>query len=259
MNMKTLTLACMVILFLTGCAKPKTNLSQHPVVVENSEGEMLSVDAVPIGSHSFVVLKMNSESAYLTMADSILPNINDSAIALCVEAAFTGKLLKDFKTTNVAGDYVIDGIFHKGYECKANTGFLYADKTIFTIASSAHCSEWIGKAQKDRGMLFQQMLLIQQGNDVYAGTPIKKRSQNIYRAACILNDGNFAVIQSLARLPLGDFIQSLITIGVSDALYLDMGRGWNYGWYRPSPEASPVELFDYRTPYQTNWLVIRKR
>lgn len=257
--MKTLILACMTILSLIGCAKPKTNLSESPVVVENTDVEMLSVDTVNIGKHSFMVMKMNPELAYLSMEDSILPSINDSSIALCVEAAFTGELLREFKTTNIAGDYVIDGILHKGYICKANTGFLYADKTIFTIAPSEHCSEWIEKAQNNRGMLFQQMLLIQQGKDVYAGTPIKKSSQNIYRAACIMNDGNFSVIQSVSSLPLEDFIQSLVELGVSDALYLDMGRGWNYGWYRQSPEDSPVELFDYRTQYQTNWLIIKVR
>lgn len=210
-----------------------------------------------VDSVVFIKLQMNPEVAYISMADSVIPSEKDSTIALCVEAAFTGELLKDFKSTNIGGDYVIDGTFHKGYKCKANTGFLYADKSVFTISSSEHCLEWIEKAKKNNGVLFQQILIIQNGKDVYCGTPIKPMTRNIYRAACIMNDGNFAVIQPEKATFLKDFINSLIKLGVSDALYLDMGNGWNYGWYRPTKCDDPTILFDYRTPYQTNWLLIK--
>ena len=50
------------------------------------------------------------------MADSVIPDINDSTIAMCVEAAFTGELLKDFKSTNVAGNYVVNGKLKKGFK-----------------------------------------------------------------------------------------------------------------------------------------------
>ena len=110
----------------------------HFVTVSNME-----IDSMP-----FIMLKMNNETAYISMVDSVIPSETDSTIGLCVEAAFTGELLKEFKTTNIGGDYVIDGVFHKGYKCKANTGFLYADKKIYTISSSQHCDEWIAKAQE---------------------------------------------------------------------------------------------------------------
>lgn len=72
-------------------------------------------------------------------------------------------------------------------------------------------------------------------------------------------DGSFAVIQSQKALPLRDFISALIDMDVSDALYLDMGTGWNYGWYRQTPASAPTKLFRYRTPYQTNWLLIKSK
>lgn len=202
---------------------------------------------------------MNPENAYVSMADSVMPSESDSTIALCVEAAFTGELLKNFTTINIAGDYVIDGNFRKGYKCKANTGFLYADRNVVTISSSDHCAEWIGKAKVNSGTLFQQMLLVQNGKNVYRGRPIKPVSRNIYRAACILNNGEFAVIQSEKQIPLNDFINNLVALGVTDALYLDVGTGWNYGWYRTNSNSTPVKLFNARSPYQTNWLIIRAR
>ena len=107
--------------------------------------------------------------------------------------------------------------------------------------------------------MFQQVLLVQNGKDVYTGKPIKVTSKNIYRAACIMSDGNFAVFQSHENLSLGRFIRSLVNLGVSDALYLDMGTGWNYGWYRETRKDASVRLFESRTPYQTNWLLIKAR
>lgn len=232
---------------------------QKDIVEELVPDTIVTLSNVERDSLPFLILKMNPEAAYISMADSVMPSETDSTIALCVEAAFTGELLKEFKTTNIGGNYVIDGVFHKGYKCKANTGFLYADKKIYTISSYEHCDEWIEKARENGGTLFQQILIVQNGKNVYKGTPIKPTTANIYRSACILNDGNFAVIQSAKVLSLNDFINSLIEMGVSDALYLDMGRGWNYGWYRETVESHATKLFDYKTPYQTNWLIIKAK
>lgn len=227
----------------------------NPTVADS----LLYVSTDTLDSTSFITLKMNPSTAYITMADSIIPAETDSTIALCVEAAFTGELLREFKSSNVAGDYVIDGNFHRGYKCTANTGFLYADKSIFTISSLEYCADWIKKAQMNNGCLFQQILLMKNGKNVYKRTPIKPTASNVYRSACIMNDGNFVVIQSKNPLPLTNFIESLIAMGVSDALYLDMGKGWNYGWYRETSDSKAMKLFDHRTPYQTNWLVIKSK
>lgn len=220
---------------------------------------LVALSTISVESTDFIQIRMNPAKAYVTMADSVMPSEADPTIGLCVEAAFTGQLLPEFKADNVAGDYVVEGKLRKGYKCKANTGFLYADKTSCTISTSQNCKQWIVRAQKTQGSLFQQMLLVKAGASVYQGKPIKLRSSNIYRSACIMKDGSFAVIQSKTALPLGQFIKSLIAMGVRDALYLDMGSGWNYGWYCTTTASAPVRMFDYRIPYQTNWLVIKRR
>ena len=161
---------------IVSCGYSKKNADVVDVSVGKIEqtDTMLFVDNAVVDSISFIMLKMNHDVSYITMADSVIPSQTDSTIALCVEAAFTGELMKEFKSTNIGGDYVIDGTFHKGYKCKANTGFLYADKSVFTISSSEHCAEWIEKAKKNKGILFQQILIIQNGKNVYRGTPIKQ-------------------------------------------------------------------------------------
>lgn len=246
---------------IASCVSPNNagDYSDTGDIEKNSVVTMLFVENLTVDGMKFLKFQMNPATSYITMVDSVMPSQSDSTIALCVEAAFTGELLKDFKTTNIGGDYVIDGTFHKGYKCNANTGFLYANKTIYTISPSEYCNEWIEKAQKYHGTLFQQMLLVHNGKNVYRETPIKPTTSNIYRSVCIMNDGNFAVIQSLSPLPLKNFIESLMAMGVSDALYLDMGKGWNYGWYRETVDSAPINLFDYKSPYQTNWLIIKAK
>ena len=259
--MKYLTIIILVLFALASC-KTKIQKSVSADKVEeaaNMQDTLLFKSTANVDNISFIILRAHPSTTLITMADSVIPAINDSTIALCVEAAFTGELLPEFKSTNVAGDYVIDGVFHKGYKCKANTGFLCTVNGHPFISPSEHVKEWIDKSVASGATLFQQILIVQNGKDVYRGIPIKPSTKNIYRAACIMSDGNFAVIQSEKSRPLIDFIASLIKLGVSDALYLDMGTGWDYGWYRETSESPAVKLFDVRTPYQTNWLIIRKR
>lgn len=248
-------------LSLVGCAQSETRQEAAQVKPTQTKpaDTLVTVSKISVQSTDFIKMQMNSDKAYITMADSVIPSEADPTIGICVEAAFTGELLPEFKSSNVAGNYVIDGELHKGYKCNANTGFLYADKSTFTISSSQHCSKWIKKAQTSKGCLFQQMLLVNDGANVYRGKPIKSGSSNIYRSACIMEDGSFAVIQSKTALPLAQFINSLIAMGVKDALYLDMGVGWNFGWYRTTTASAPVRLFNYKSEYQTNWLVVKSR
>ena len=214
-----------------------------------------------VDSVKFIIMKMDFDQCYVSMADSVMPSKNDSTIFLCVEAAFTGQLLKQFKPNNVAGNYVIDGKLKKGYKCKANTGYLLWIPDSLGGIWSGDSREAEALAVKHKGTLFHQMLLIEDYKNVYAGHPIKPKAKNIYRAACTVDDGyfSFAVIQSLEPITLEAFIKSLQEMYVKEALYLDMGTGWNYGWYRESSSSPAVELFKVKSPYQTNWLVIKAK
>ena len=236
------------------CGVADVAMAQAPRVdtlIFVSEAE---VDSIP-----FILLKMNPETAVVTFADAVIPSLNDSSVALCVEAAFNGQLLKEFQSSNVSGDYMIDGVLHKGYRTPVNTGFLATVDGVPFISSVSDYRQWLNETHSNTTCMFHQVLLVKDGQYVYSGRPIKPTSRNIYRAACILDDGSFVVIQSKAVVQLRQFILSLMQLGVSDALYLDMGGGWNYGWYRETTQSMSVELFKNKTPYQTNWLVVKAK
>ena len=236
------------------------------------EGKILDSDSIDndtalfvshetINGVPFILLRMNRDVAYITMADSVIPDRNDSTIFLCVEAAFTGETLKVFKSTNVAGDYVIEGRRRKGYDCSDNTGYLLAtadgDVRIGENSDSVHLEDMMQAAQQEQGSLFQQELIIHQHKAVGG---VHANKSNIYRAACKTFDGaDFIVIQSESALLFQDFVNALLQMGVGEALYLDMGQGWNYGWYRQTTNSPAINFFDYKSQYQTNWLVIRQK
>lgn len=54
-----------------------------------------------------------------------------------------------------------------------------------------------------------------------------------------------------------DYVNALLDIGVTHALYLDMGGGWNYSYYRGN-NGSVCFIHDKRIPYTTNWITFYK-
>lgn len=57
------------------------------------------------------------------------------------------------------------------------------------------------------------------------------REFRCYRVLAIL-DGRACIIDSQTQMHYDEFISALERLGVRDALYCDMGSGWNYSWYR---------------------------
>ena len=50
--------------------------------------------------------------------------------------------------------------------------------------------------------------------------------------------------------------KALLDLGVTNAIYTDMGSGWNHAWYRTS--SGIIELQPYKHPYCTNWITFYK-
>lgn len=77
-----------------------------------------------------------------------------------------------------------------------------------------------------------------------------------YRALCEY-EGKLCVIDSRNIVTYASFISSLEDIGVTHALYLDMGSGWNHSWYRDN-EGKVVEIHPKTHSYTTNRLVFKR-
>lgn len=182
-----------------------------------------------------------------------MPKMEDKSVIMFAEAAFTGKLLDTFQHTNIAGDHVSNGIRHKGYTCKRNNGaFVWYDGHADFIHQNY--SPAFDKAAQKGGCGFAQEMMIHDGKRVKHTRP--DSNQNEFRALCLI-DGKVAVADSNGFVRFGDFIDNLLKAGATEALYLDMGPGWNYSWYRDE-HGNPVEIHSTPTSYATNWITFYK-
>ena len=183
-----------------------------------------------------------------------MPQTSENDIILFAEAAYTGvPLEKEFKHTKIAGDHVSNGTRYKGYKCKRNTGafIYYSGKWKFCYENY---SNELDSAAKYNGAAFAQEMMIH-NNDI---KPTTRPNGNIntFRALCELN-GMLCIIESEANIKFGNFKKSLKELGVSEAIYLDMGSGWNYAWYRID-DATIVRLHPKVHDYCTNWITFYK-
>ena len=185
-----------------------------------------------------------------------MPKSSEKDVEFCCEAAFTGELLNEFKHTNIADNHICNGEMKKGYRCKANTGGFVWGKGKWKFMRKADypttANGW--------NMGFCQLLIINDGITRPIGAKMKN-NRTIYRALCE-KDGKLCIIESKKVMTYEFFVKCLSAYKVSYALYLDMGRGWNYAWYRNKggkvkdifPESKLAPSYKYRT----NWITFYK-
>lgn len=189
----------------------------------------------------------------IDLVTEVMPSKTDTSVILCFEAAFTGQLLDEFKHSNIAGHHVSGGVFYNGYNCGPNTGLFTWDKeTGWEFHKTRHQgSAAILKSVAEKGgMGFGQCLLYYNGER--GSAPFKSSSVNSYRALSEFN-GELCLIDCARPLPFGSFMDALKKAGVTNAIYCDMGTGWNYSWYRGS-DKSVTEMFTVPGKYTTNWV-----
>lgn len=185
-----------------------------------------------------------------------MPSDKDKTVLMCCEAAFTGQLLKEFKHSNIAGNHVSSGIYHNGYRCIMNTGCFayYADTKTWEFAMGSYNSKLID-AKNRNGCGFGQLMMIHNGAKQQKQAQ-KAATRNEYRVLAEYK-GKLCVIDSKGSMRYGDFVDAMLRIGVRHALYLDMGGGWNYSYYRDNNDKVHY-IHDHRIKYTTNWITFYK-
>lgn len=182
-----------------------------------------------------------------------MPSKSEKDVIFVCAASFTGQLLDEFRHSNIAGHHVSSGKFHTGYKCGPYNGvFTWSGKSGWHFYNYSHKNSEppLKTVAKEGGMGYCQSLLFHDGKR-FKGC-IKPDRVNRYRALCEI-DGKLCVVDCAWNLPFGHFMDGLEKLGVDNALYCDMGRGWNYSWYRQD-DGSVKELFPTPGKYTTNWI-----
>ena len=179
------------------------------------------------------------------------PSKSDTSITWCSGAAFQHTVSLGFSQVNVEGDHAVKGTLYKSpYNWEGFAAFTYADGQFsfeFDDPSAA-----IRAAAEAGGSGFMQFGLIRVGEIVMS---FERPRPRCYRALAELN-GNLCIIDSRRMMHFDDFMEEVQQLGVTNALYLDMGAGWNYSWYRNAAQRV-VTLFGLQVPWSHNWVVFR--
>ena len=223
--------------------------SCHNYKTEKIEKKQDSIESFvdTILNDSLLILKPNYSRIDLVCGK--MPQKSDTSVILIAEAAYTGELLEEFNHSNIAGDHVSGGKRENGYSCIRNTGafVFYNGKWKFSYDSY---SDDLDLAAQNGGAGFAQELIMFNGSQ--KKTVREDSNRNQFRSLCELN-GHLCIIESKDSLSFGEYRRALQSCGVKNAIYLDMGGGWNYAWYRTNKKEIKV-LHEHTHDYCTNWI-----
>ncbi|MBQ9212288.1 MAG: hypothetical protein IJ153_11380, partial [Clostridia bacterium] len=150
------------------------------------------------------------------------PSKADSSITWCSGAAFQHEISLGFTQENVEGDHAVNGVLYESpYNKDSYAAFTFADGQ-FSFAFEQP-TEAVREAAGKGGSGFMQFGLIRDGEIVMS---ISRPRARCYRVLAELNE-NLCVIDSVNMLHFEEFLEELQRLGVTNALYMDMGAGWN--------------------------------
>lgn len=180
------------------------------------------------------------------------PSKGDDSVTWCSGAAFQHTVSLSFSQENVEGDHAVKGeLYESPYNKEAFAAFTFADGEFgfdFDDPTGA-----IKEAAEKGGSGFMQFGLIKDGETVWNFDRPRARC---YRTLAEIN-GHLCIIDSVNMLHFDEFVAELERLGVTNALYMDMGAGWNYSWYRQATDKVRT-LFGLPVPWSHNWVVFRK-
>lgn len=198
-----------------------------------------------------------------------MPSTDDENIIFCAAAAFTGKCLDFFIHSNILGPHVSKGIRYEGYtENKDGIPFTqrYAlfvwngiDKNGNKLEKGFYHlpnDKVLENATINTGMAFTQHWVIKDSHAYEFPIQPLERIEH-FRALCQKGD-RYYVIANREETTYQEYINILMAYGVENAIYMDMGTGWNHSFYRDS--MNNLHIIHPKThSYPTNWLVVYKK
>lgn len=236
----------------------------HPDIKESiirdftkADRDFLSVSHIETGYGDLICLKPDMKRLKMDMVCGEIPSPENDSIVLAFAGAFTGTEF-DKGHVNVAGDHVAGGTRFKGYRCKRNTGaFTWSAKSgpqfFYKDYSSA-----LDRAAKEGGMGFAQEMMIHNGQKIPTTRPLGNK--NVFRALCLDSNNHLVLYESQGIVTFGNFIDALLSQGGKEALYTDMGQGWNYCFYRVNQsDKAPKYLHSTSLPYASNFITIKTK
>ena len=204
----------------------------------------------------------------LDLACGQMPDTTQENVILCAAAAFTGQYLDNFEHSNILGQHISNGQLYDGYT-ENKDGIPFEERyALFVWKGTDKNSQMLEKgfyavtdadvlqqAEKQGGMAFTQHWVIKDGE---AYVPAIQPLDRVEHFRSICQKGNrMYVIANAQKMAYQAYLETLLTFGVENALYMDMGPGWNHSFYRDADNQLYI-LHPKGHHYPTNWIVVYK-
>lgn len=178
------------------------------------------------------------------------PSKKEEDIIFCAGALFHQERTLDFSHMNLVGDHTTGGEYYDGYEHEDMSSFTYSNGEARFSFDNA--DDEIRRACDENGVGFEQFMIIHDGKPA----TFKFSRYRCFRTLTEIN-GRLCIIDNKKQMFLEDFRSEVIKLGVKDAVYMDMGSGWNYSWIR-NTSGKIKNMFNIPVPYSQNWIVFRR-
>ena len=157
----------------------------------------------------------------------------------------------DFNHENIVGDHAHDGVYYEGALEDGLSAFTFYNNEAHFVLDDP--DEAIKLAANNGGSGFEQFMAIYDGVD----QKINSSKLRCYRVLAELN-GRICMIESTTPTHYDEFIQSVLDIGVKQALYVDMGGKSSFSQLRNN-KGKAVNLFAANPgAYVHSWVVFEK-
>ena len=234
----------------------------HPDIKEsmvsdftNITPDFLIVSHIETKYGDLICLKPDMSLLKMDMMCGEIPSPENDSIILAFAGPFTGKEF-DKGHANIAGDHVFGGKRFGGYRCERNTGAFTWSAASGPQFHYQDYSKALDKAANGGGMGFAQEMMIHEGKVVKTTRPLGNK--NVFRALCLDTENQLALYESQGNVTFGNFINALLSQGAKEALYTDLGPGWNYCFYRMNKSDSlPEYLHNQPLPFASNFIIFK--
>ena len=179
------------------------------------------------------------------------PSRDDKSILLCVAAAFQSTYQLNFNEDNIVGWHTSKGRLERGAPQDDLGAFTYVDG-VARIWNVEEAEGAVREASDKGGLGYQSFIVLKDGER----GDFRTHEFRCFRVLAIL-DGRVCIIDSRTLTHFDEFVQKLREFGVTDAIYCDMGSGWNYSWYHDA-NGNAQTIIGAPWPFSHNWLTFRK-
>jgi hypothetical protein len=207
----------------------------------------------PISNQGTIQKEINRINIYTLGGNKVdfrllRPDKLDNRNRLCVPAAFTSKNNKP------EGLIYLNGRLTSGQKPSSGKGLVIISLGEIEILNINQLGQFLNSRKDSKFSLFQQWYLIEKNKR--GENPFPKSKLQMRVIAKIKNET--FIIESDSNVDSEQFISTLVNMGVSDAVYLDMGS-WSEGWYKDSDnKIKSIGNDKSNTKRQTNWILFHE-